>query len=64
MINREKNIAMIDEYRINNESENYDKDLATGKEAETNTKVRKRIDDLLEKKRLRDALDDSEDWEV
>lgn len=27
-------------------------------------KVRKRIDELLEKKRLRALLDDSEDWDV
>jgi hypothetical protein len=26
--------------------------------------VRKRIDDLLEKKRLREALDFSDDWEI
>lgn len=55
---------MADEYKPNDESENYDKDLATGKKAENNTKVRKRIDDLLEKKRLREALDDSEDWDI
>jgi hypothetical protein len=55
---------MSDEYRTNDGSENYDKDLATGKKAEKNTKVRKRIDDLLEKKRLREALDDCDDWDI
>jgi hypothetical protein len=55
---------MADEFKSNDESENYDKDLATGQKAETNTKVRKRIDDLLEKKRLREALDNSEDWDI
>jgi hypothetical protein len=55
---------MSDELRRNDSEENYDKDLATGKKAENNTKVRKRIDDLLEKKRLREALDDSDDWEI
>lgn len=55
---------MSDEFKQNDEVDNYDKDLATGKKAEKNTKVRKRIDDLLEKKRLREALDDSDDWEV
>ncbi len=55
---------MSDEFRTSDEPENYDKDLATGKKAETNTKVRKRIDDLLEKKRLREELDDSDDWEI
>jgi hypothetical protein len=62
--NRESNTIMSDEFRTNDGSENYDKDLATGKKADKNTKVRKRIDDLLEKKRLREALDDSDDWEI
>jgi len=55
---------MSDEFRAKDESQDYEKDLATGKKAENNTKVRKRIDDLLEKKRLREALDDSDDWEI
>lgn len=55
---------MSDEFTARDESQNYDKDLATGKKAERNSKVRKRIDDLLERKRLREALDDSDDWEV
>lgn len=29
-----------------------------------NSKARKRIDDLLEQKRLKDLLDDSEDWDI
>ena len=62
--NTEKNTIMSDEFSTNDDSENYDKDLATGKKADKNTKVRKRIDDLLEKKRLREALDDSDDWEI
>jgi len=55
---------MADEFRASDESQDYDKDLATGKTAEKNSKVRKRIDDLLEKKRLREELDDSDDWEI
>ncbi|MBA6335630.1 hypothetical protein H4J57_00260 [Colwellia sp. BRX8-7] len=55
---------MADEYKANDESDNYDKDLATGKKADKNSKVRKRIDDLLEKKRLREALDFSDDWKI
>ncbi len=55
---------MADEFRTRDESQDYDKDLATGETAENNSKVRKRIDDLLEKKRLREALDDSDDWEI
>ena len=31
-------------------------------DSEQQTKVRKRIDELLEAKRLRELLDDSEDW--
>ena len=62
--NRETPTIMSDEFSTNDGSENYDKDLAIGKKAEKNTKVRKRIDDLLEKKRLREALDDSDDWEI
>ncbi|MFT6901021.1 MAG: hypothetical protein ACJAXS_001208 [Colwellia sp.] len=55
---------MSDEYRTKDGSENYDKDLATGKKADQNSKVRKRIDDLLEKKRLREALDLYDDWDI
>jgi hypothetical protein len=55
---------MSDEFSARDETQDYDKDLATGKKAEANTKVRKRIDDLLEKKRLKEALDDSDDWEI
>jgi hypothetical protein len=57
-------VIMADEFKARDESLDYDKDLATGKTAENNSKVRKRIDDLLEKKRLREALDDSDDWEI
>ena len=35
--NREKNTIMSDEFSTNNDSENYDKDLATGKKADKNT---------------------------
>ena len=64
MNNREKYSTMADEFRASDELENYDKYLATGSKAESNTKVRKRIDDLLENKRLREALDDSEFWKI
>lgn len=42
----------------------YDNDLATGKKAENNTKVRQRIDELMEKKRLQELLDDTDDWDL
>ena len=46
------------------ETPDYDQDLASGDEAVKNTKIRKRIDELLEKKRLKELLDDSDDWDV
>jgi len=42
---------------LDNES-NIDLESVEQKDA----KVRKRIDDLLEKKRLRELLDDTDDW--
>ena len=42
----------------------YDKDLATGSKAKENSKIHKRIDALLEKKRLKELLDDTDDWTV
>jgi len=46
------------------DSENYDKDFSDKEQTDRNNKARKRIDDLKEKKRLRDLLDDSDDWEL
>lgn len=43
---------------------NYDDDLPKGEKATHNSEVRKRIDDLLEKKRLKELLDDSDDWDI
>ncbi len=46
-----------------NDSNNEQESLIDIKTSEIkDAKVRKRIDDLLEKKRLRDQLDDTEDW--
>lgn len=45
------------------EQESYDKDLAKGDKATHNSEVRKRIDDLLEQKRLKALLDDADDWD-
>lgn len=42
----------------------FEKDLSSGEEAIKNAKVRKRIDELLEKKRLKEMLDESDDWDV
>ncbi|NMP32216.1 hypothetical protein HII17_11615 [Thalassotalea sp. M1531] len=46
------------------DASDYEKDLASGEQAIKNSKVRKRIDELLEKKRLKELLDDSDDWDV
>ena len=46
-----------------NSSPDFDKDI-NSEEAIKNTKIRKRIDELLEKKKLKEMLDDSDDWDV
>lgn len=47
-----------------NDSVDLDNQLHSSnkQDSEQQTKVRKRIDELLEAKRLRELLDDSEDW--
>lgn len=42
----------------------YEQDLANSKQKIKNTKVRKRIDELLEEKRLKQLLDASDDWDI
>jgi hypothetical protein len=37
---------------------------STSEQAQHDKEVRKRIDDLLEKKRLKELLDDEDDWEI
>jgi len=49
------NIDNIDE-------NNYDKDLAKSVKAEHDSTVRQRIDELMERKRLKELLDDTDDW--
>ncbi len=46
------------------EQKGYDKDLPKGEQAAHNAEVRKRIDDLLERKRLKELIDDSDDWDI
>lgn len=46
------------------ERKSYDKDLPKGEQAAHNSEIRKRIDDLLERKRLKELLDDSNDWDI
>jgi hypothetical protein len=45
-----------------NTSADYESNKSEDKHNPDSTKVRKRIDELMEKKRLRDLLDDSDDW--
>lgn len=53
---------MADE--LNKTSDGYEKDPVNMEQIERNNKARKRIDDLMEKKRLKYLLDDCEDWEL
>lgn len=43
---------------------NLDDDIGNDEQSQRNSLARKRIDDLLEKKRLKYLLDDSEDWDI
>lgn len=46
--------------------QDYDdvEDVPPAKDTEKSNKVRRRIDEILEQKRLRELLDDSDDWTV
>ena len=56
--------SFTDDADTSNEPPDYDKDLATGAQAKNNSKIHKRIDELLEEKRLKELLDDSDDWTI
>ena len=56
------NDDFIEDIDTSNDTTLYDKDLATGDKANNNTKIHKRIDEILEEKRLKALLDDSDDW--
>lgn len=51
-----------DDSDLNNDQPDYDKDLATGSKAQKNAKIHKRIDEILEEKRLKKLLDEDDDW--
>ncbi len=58
-----KKVITVDlEIEINDEKDDYDKDVAQSDPVARNSDTRKRIDELMEKKRLRDLLDESDDW--
>ena len=46
------------------EQETFDNDLPKGDQAAHKCEVRKRIEELLERKRLKELLDDSDDWDI
>lgn len=54
----------IEDIEDDNDNKAYDADLAKGTKAERNTQVRQRIEDMLEKKRLKELLDESDDWDL
>lgn len=47
---------------IDNEDAQLDDNLIVNEKIESNSEARKKIEDLLEKKRLKELLDDSTDW--
>ncbi len=51
---------------VSSEQDKIDNDdeFSSDEQAKRNCLARKRIDDLLEKKRLKELLDDEDDWEV
>mgnify|MGYP001069409969 CR=1 FL=1 len=42
----------------------YDKDLPNEEQACKNARLHKRLDDMMEEKRLKSLLDNEEDWEI
>ncbi len=48
----------------NNDNVDYEKDLPNEEQAIKNAKLHKRLDDLLEEKRLKEMLDDTDDWDI
>ncbi|SEK64712.1 hypothetical protein SAMN05216262_10214 [Colwellia chukchiensis] len=55
---------LIDETPPEDEPDGFEQDLPKSEKAAHTCEVRKRIDELLERKRLKALLDDSEDWEL
>jgi len=51
---------------LSNDKDNqeFEQDFNAKEEALKTSKVRKRIDELLERRRLKELLDDSDDWDI
>lgn len=47
-----------------NNSTDYEKDLPKGEQAKKNAKLHKRLDDIMEEKRLKEMLDGTDDWDI
>ncbi len=62
-MNDDLNDEDIPEVDQEEEQEQYEKDLSKSEKAKHNSDVRKRIEELLAKKRLKDLLDDADDWD-
>lgn len=61
----EQETVMQDEVGVSANSDLKGKSIAqqqAEEQAQKNIEARKRIDELMEKKRLKELLDDSEDW--
>lgn len=51
-----------DDILDDNDGSSFEEIAIDDKKVESSSQVRKRIDDLLEKKRLKELLDDTDDW--
>ena len=55
--------ASNDGIKDDNGDSSFNDDMITDQKSEIDTsKIRKKIDELLEKKRLKELLDDTDDW--
>ncbi|WP_440876400.1 PA3496 family putative envelope integrity protein [Thalassotalea sp. PLHSN55] len=58
-------INSTDDIRKNNDPLDYEKDLPDGEVAIKNAKLHKRLDDLMEEKRLKKLLEGTDDdWDL
>ncbi len=58
-------INSVDNIRNNDDPSDYEKDLPDGEVASKNAKLHKRLDDLMEEKRLKELLEGTDDdWDL
>lgn len=58
------NYTMNNDASIKDDNETIASNEKIDEQSQRNNIARKRIDELLEKKRLKDLLDDEEDWDI